>query len=110
MGVMPFLATCHTCKLLYRLMFFVSISVANKVLSLSLITRARPMPCVKSVNLDVPDLGPIKVFTAHTLRYVVTLTSDPLILNTVVYRMRCDQILAKPNNPLLSYSDLKIEN
>ena len=36
MGVMPFLATCHTCKLLYRLMFFVSISVANKVLSLSL--------------------------------------------------------------------------
>jgi len=35
MGVMPFLATCHACKLLYRLMFFVSIWVANKVLSLN---------------------------------------------------------------------------
>jgi len=52
-------------------------------------------------------------FTADTLQHVLTLTFDfdlkHFRVSAITWRTLC-QIWAEPNNPRLSYSDLKAEN
>ena len=50
MGAMPFLATCHTCKLLYRLMFFLLLFEWRIKFSLSVISESKSNPSRFAIN------------------------------------------------------------